>query len=635
MSAGPEYFTDAERMAESIIRSVGKTIVLALPLGLGKACGVANALYARAVADKSIRLHIFTALTLEKPKASHELEQRFLDPVIERLFGGYPQLAYAQALRDHSLPENVEVNEFFFLAGRWLSVPAAQRNYISANYTHAVRYVIERGINVIAQLVAKRVTAQGEARFSLSCNTDMTLDLLKARAAGKTSFILAGQVNSELPFMPGEGDLSGGTFSHILDGAGADFPLFAPPKERISLTGYATGLHVARLIPDGGTLQIGIGQEGDAAVQALILRHAANPVFREMTTRLSPETGKSDLGEIGPFAAGLYGVSEMFVDSFLALVKAGILKRDVDGVLLHAAFFLGPKDFYRALREMPEAELARLQMTAVSFTNELYDDLESKRRHRVGARFVNSAMMATLLGAVVSDALEDGNVVSGVGGQFNFVDQAFALDDARSIITLKSTRTSRGRTVSNIRWSYGHETLPRHLRDIVVTEYGVADLRGKSDRDVIAAMISIADSRFQPELLRRARAAGKIEKSFEIPTAHRHNTPERIQAALAPMRNQGLLPDYPFGTDFTVTEQRLLPVLERLKNLSRKQIPALLFRGLFSEAAEDETGCLSRLALSDPKTISDHFYRALVKAALRERATQGTKRELLQPSGWK
>src|ERR1700674_2926113 len=116
-------------------------------------------------------------------------------------------------------------------------------------------------------------------------------------------------------------------------------------------------------------------------------------------------------------------------------------------------------------------------------------------------------MMATLLGAVISDGLDDGRVVSGVGGQYNFVSQAFALNDARSIITLKSTHEAGGKTVSNMRWSYGHETIPRHLRDIVVTEYGVADLRGKADQDVVAAMLSISDSRFQPELLRQAKDA--------------------------------------------------------------------------------------------------------------------------------
>ncbi len=184
---------------------------------------------------------------------------------------------------------------------------------------------------------------------------------------------------------------------------------------------------------------------------------------------------------------------------------------------------------------MAPERLAKLRMSAVSFTNELYGDQQAKTRARVGGRFINSALMATLLGALVSDGLEDGRVVSGVGGQHNFVTQAFALPDARSIICVKSTRTARGRTLSNIRYSYGHVTIPRHERDVIVSEYGIADLRGKSDENVIAAMLAIADSRFQPELLRAAKDAGKIAKGYEIPAAFRDNTPERIARALKPL----------------------------------------------------------------------------------------------------
>ena len=320
---------------------------------------------------------------------------------------------------------------------------------------------------------------------------------------------------------------------------------------------------------DGGTLQLGIGSLGDAVAQALILRQRRNADFRDILARLDPAgSTPAGLRESAPFEAGLHGVSEMFVEGFLDLMRAGILKREVDGTLLQAAFFLGSRAFYRALREMPEPELAKLRMTSVSFVNELYGDEAAKRRARVKARFINNAMMATLLGAVVSDALEDGRVVSGVGGQYNFVAQSFALEDARSVIMLRATRAAKGRTTSNIRWNYGHTTIPRHLRDIVVTEYGVADLRGKTDRDVIAAMLAVTDSRFQDELLRRAKDAGKIEKAFELPAACRDNTPERIARALAPAREQGLLPLFPFGTDFTETEQRLIPALQLLEAAS-------------------------------------------------------------------
>ena len=124
-------------------------------------------------------------------------------------------------------------------------------------------------------------------------------------------------------------------------------------------------------------------------------------------------------------------------------------------------------------------------------------------------------MMATALGDVVSDGLEDGRIVSGVGGQYNFIAQSFALEGARSAIMLRATRSAKGRDESNIKWRYGHITIPRHLRDIIITEYGIADIRGKSDSEVIAAMLAITDSRFQDELLRQAKDAGKIARTFE------------------------------------------------------------------------------------------------------------------------
>jgi acyl-CoA hydrolase len=610
----PKIFSDPEAIVDDIIREVGKRLVVGLPLGLGKANHIINALFQRAVADSSIHLTIFTALTLEKPTPRADLERRFIGPVIERLFGGFPDLDYARAVHRKTLPPNIEVVEFFFLAGQWIGNGYAQQQYISANYTHASSYLLTRGVNVILQLVAKRVV-DGQARYSLSSNTDTTLDLMRARSEGKIAFKLVAQVNSEMPFMPGEGDLTADQFHAVLDSPETDFPLFAPPSEPVSDTKYAIGLHAAGLVRDGGTLQIGIGQVGDSLAQSLIVRHRDSKAYLDIMSRLAP--GITPL-ENGPFTKGLYGVSEMFFEAFLGLIEADVLKRGVDGVLLHAAFFLGPKKFYSALRDMTPAQLARIQMVPVSFTNQAYGDEDAKRRARVDARFVNNAMMATLMGAVVSDGLENGQVVSGVGGQYNFVAQAFALEGARSILTLESARGAGSKASSNIRWSYGHTTIPRHLRDVVVTEYGVADLRGKSDADVIAAMLAISDSRFQNDLMKQAKDAGKLAKSFEIPAVHRENYPEHIATALKPARDAGLLPSFPFGTDFTDVEQRLIPALLTVKTAAEHpaQLLQLAWQGLFARADDKALEALARLQLDAPKSLSDRLYRVLVSAAL-------------------
>jgi acyl-CoA hydrolase len=299
----------------------------------------------------------------------------------------------------------------------------------------------------------------------------------------------------------------------------------------------------------------------------------------------------------------------------LDLYRAGILKREVDGAVLHAGFFLGSRAFNRALRDMPAAELKKFQMTSISYVNELYHDEDAKRRARVKARFLNDAMMATLLGDVISDGLDDGRIVSGVGGQYNFIAQGFALEGARSAILLHATRDTKGKTQSNVLWRYAHTTIPRHLRDIIITEYGIADIRGKTDREVIAAMLAIADSRFQDDLLRQAKDAGKIERSFTVPASARDNTPERIERLLRPAANAGLLPQFPFSTDFTDVEQRLIPALEKLKSASPRRLAALLVHGLGARAA-NEKDCLDRLGLTKPKRLSDRLYAALVRGAL-------------------
>jgi acyl-CoA hydrolase len=606
------YFHSADDLARFILDTIGHDVALGLPLGLGKANDIANALFARAVADPQIQLRIFSALTLEKPPYRSQLERRFLEPIVERLFGGYPALQYAHALRHGGLPANITVNEFFFLAGRWLFNARAQQDYISSNYTHAVRLIADRGVNVIAQLVAKKDEG-ADARYSLSCNTDVTLDALRQRAQGASNFLLVGQVNSELPFMAGEAEIPASEFAAILDDPSTDFPLFAPPKEPVSLPEYAAGFHIARLIPDGGTLQIGIGGEGDAAIHALVLRHKENDAFRQAVAALAPYVSA---GHTQPFSTGLYACTEMLVDGLLNLYAAGVLKREIDGAVAHAGFFVGPKSFYRTLREMPEPERAKFKMRAISFTNALYGEEAAKRAARADSRFVNNAMVATLLGEAASDTLENGRVVSGVGGQHDFAEQAFALDGARSILAFKATRKSGCRITSNVRSSYSHITIPRHLRDIFISEYGVADLRGRTDAGCIAAMLNIADSRFQPELMREAKDAGKLPRQFEIPAANRDNTPERIARALAPLQEHGLLPLFPLGTDLTPVEQRLVPALASISEASQNfgSLTKLMWRGLFAKTSD--TAALDRLGLANPVGLQNRVYRLLLKAAL-------------------
>jgi hypothetical protein len=229
-------------------------------------------------------------------------------------------------------------------------------------------------------------------------------------------------------------------------------------------------------------------------------------------------------------------------------------------------------------------------------------------------------MMVTLLGAAVSDGLADGRVVSGVGGQYNFVAMAHDLPDARSILTLRSTRGHGSTVTSNILWNYGNTTIPRHLRDIVVTEYGVADLRGLTDQDVIAALLNIADSRFQDGLKREAQAAGKLRHDHQIPDMHRNNTPRALEERFILARARGLFSDFPFGTDFTREEIVLARALERLKEKTTGGWPrvkalmgAVASRGIPSALKP----YLDRMSLGAPQTRQEWLWQRLLVEELR------------------
>jgi hypothetical protein len=289
------------------------------------------------------------------------------------------------------------------------------------------------------------------------------------------------------------------------------------------------------------------------------------------------------------------------------------------------AFFLGPQRFYDALNGMDDEERKLIYMTSVLNVNQLYENRyareELKILQRKDARFVNAALMFTLSGGVVSDGLENGQVVSGVGGQYNFVSMAHALPGGRSILMAKSTRAKGKQISSNIVWNYGHITIPRHLRDFVITEYGIADLRGQSDKHIIAALLNIADSRFQQELLEKAKQANKIPADYQIPDRFKQNYPQRLEEDLAVYRAKGLFPPFPFGTDFTKEELAIGKALRHLKEkLAAKKVP-LPFPS-FTDARkllsvpESAKPYLARMQLDNPTTGKERMMQKLVIYAL-------------------
>lgn len=724
----PQMFDDVGEIVEEALRRVGTRVVLALPLGIGKPNLIANEFFRRARADPGLDLTIVTALSLRKPTGSSDLERRFIEPLAARIFGNYPELDYLEAVRRDTVPPNVKVIEFFFEPGSLLNAEHAQSHYLSANYTHVARDLLARGVNVVAHVVAKRTIA-GATEISLGSNPDVTVDLMpelaKLRAAG-TPIVVLGQVHREMPFMLGAANVGAGAFDLLLDHSRYDYDLFAPPNPAISTIDHAIGLHASALVRDAGTLQIGIGELGDSIVYALLLRHQQNAAWRRALTDAGTERSAALIDAIGgraPFATGLFGATEMFVDQMLDLYRAGILRRRVydylplqralaangsstrvdatllDGLLdalreqrahttldaedvaalrlagvlrsetrfaggtivspegakigadlaeaktraalareclglelqggtvMHAGFLLGPRSFYAALSTLAESERRLFDMRGVGYINQLYgEDFALRVAQRSHARFVNTTMMLTTLGAAVSDGLADGRVVSGVGGQYNFVAMAHALPGARSVLCVRATRRKDGKLQSNIVTSYGATTIPRHLRDIAITEYGIADLRGRTDAECIAAMINIADSRFQDELLTAAKRAHKIDAGYRVPEQHRHNTRERLEESFAAQRRAGLFSEYPFGTDLTREEIDLAHALRWLKDHTTGPAAraATIARALLRGASDAERGYLARLSLTEPENFRERLMARLVclglRATARERA---------------
>ena len=605
---------------DAILERTGDRVACATPLGLGKPVPLLNSLYARVCAEPRRHLSIFTALSLEIPRAASELERRFLDPFVERVFAGVPELDYMRDLRRSALPPNVQLFEFYLRPGALLSVPSAQQNYVSSNYTHAGRDMLSRGINAVLVMVSER-----GGRFSLSCNPDLTVEVAQGMRSRGAPCVVAALVNRKLPFMGADAEVDADFFDVIIDDPAHEHELFGIPCPPIEPAEHAIGLRAAALVRDGGTLQLGIGSLGDAVAHWLRQRHVANAEFAAAVAALGMDRSRQLIAQEGgleSFAAGLFGSSEMFTWGLMTLFRTGVLRRRADGAdggpMVQAGFFLGPTAFYRELRSLPEDERAAIQMTSVARINDLFGEEGAVRRQRRDARFLNICMMVTLSGAAVSDGLADGRVVSGVGGQYNFVAMAHELVGARSILLLRSTRETAGRIESNIVFNYGHVTIPRHLRDIVVTEYGIADLRGRTDAEIAAALIASADARFQDDLAARSKAAGKLPRTWQVPDHARANTPERLSAALAPLAARGLLPMFPLGTDFDADEQRLVPALQWLKRNSSSWRGRLSLAAALAGSAPsaDEERALARMRLDGPRTLSERLLRRLVALAL-------------------
>ena len=644
-----DHLTDLDAAVDWLLQRVDGPLRVGAPLALGKPHRLLNALYARVEGDPARPLQLYTALSLNPPRpAAGGLEARFMAPFAARHFGeDFPRLAYADAVaRDH-LPPHVQVEEFYMQSGALLGSSQAQRGYTSLNYTHAADAVAQRAPHAIVQKVAMR---PDDRRLSLSCNNDITQDTLDAMAARALPRpLLIAEIDPQLPYLGGSATVDVSFFDLVITPPPPYPALFGLPRQPVSDADYAIGLYASTLVRDGGTLQIGIGTLADAISHALVLRHTDNARYRQILRALDPELEHHptvlECGGLDPFEVGLYGCSEMLNEGFRRLVQTGVIRRKVhddlalmqriengstlsidhatleaEGEYLHGAFYLGSPDFYQWLRDLPEDECRAIGMRRISEINQLYGGNETlERLQRRHARFFNSCMMATALGAATSDALEDGRVVSGVGGQYNFVAMAHALPEARSALLFRATREDARGLQSNVRWNYGHTTIPRHLRDIYINEYGIADLRNLTDEDCVVNMAAITDAGFQEELLQTAKTSKKLATSFAAPARWRErNSAAAVSAVLAPFRQSGELPDYPLGSDFTEVEQHLVKALGWLKQNTATRGGKLrtVLAALRQPAGDGDVVYLQRMGLDAPKSFGEKLEARLVRLGL-------------------
>lgn len=285
-----------------------------------------------------------------------------------------------------------------------------------------------------------------------------------AVAASRHARILVGEINERMPRTHGNTLVPLHALTAFIH---SDRPLPAHAPGTTSPAEAAIGDHIAPLVPDGATLQLGIGAIPDAVLERLF--------------------DKRDLGVH----------TEMFSDRLIDLVEAGVItnrRKKVHPGRITTSFVVGSQRLYDFVDDN-----ALVEFFPADHTN---DTAVIRRNDRVVA--VNSAIEVDLTGQVAADSIGY-RLYSGIGGQMDFIRGAALSSEGVPIIALPSTAASgtASRIVPSIREGAGVVTTRGHVH-WVVTEYGAVDLWGKSLRERAEALISIAHPDFRGEL--RARA---------------------------------------------------------------------------------------------------------------------------------
>ncbi|MGZ3425973.1 MAG: acetyl-CoA hydrolase/transferase family protein [Polyangia bacterium] len=297
------------------------------------------------------------------------------------------------------------------------------------------------------------------------CSLGVSVDV--AMAAIRSAGVVIAQLNRAMPRTHGDG------FVHVDDidfGVVVDVPPYAIARPGGGDVERRIGERVAELVPDGATIQMGIGGIPAAVCGALV--------------------GKRDLGVH----------TEMFSDGVVDLVERGVITgaaKDRDRGKIVSAFLLGSERLYRFVNDNP-----MIEMRGADYTN---DPSIIRRFRRMVA--INSAIEVDLTGQVCADSIGE-RLYSGVGGQVDFIRGAALADEGRAIIALPATAVAgtRSRIAATLAPGAGVVTTRAHVQT-VVTEYGVAELHGRGIAERARALIGIAAPQFRDELTAHARRA--------------------------------------------------------------------------------------------------------------------------------
>lgn len=359
---------------------------------------------------------------------------------------------------DPETQENVRHVAYFFGGA---TRPGGQEGWIDylPAYFSELPVLIERGLSPSEVVFSMASPMDEHGYFSLSLGTDYTMAAVqKARAV-----VL--EVNPHVPFA------NGNCHIHISEVAAlteSSEPLLEVGLPKIGPVQEAIGGHVAEMIPNGATLQIGYGGIPDAVVMQL--------------------TNKHDLGIH----------TEMIGDGIMTLVEAGVVnnrKKNFHPGKMLATFALGSKKLYDFMNRNPA-----LQMHPVDYTNDPFIAGQNDNLH-----CINATMQIDFMGQCGSESLGF-TPYSGTGGQADFVRSANRSKGGKAFIVLPST--AKNDTISRIvpTLSAGtHVTTSKNDINYVVTEFGVAQLRGKTARQRCEALIGIAHPDFRGELREAAR----------------------------------------------------------------------------------------------------------------------------------